>query len=301
VNAAYAKEKELQIIPAAPKKKVLVIGGGPAGMEAARVAALRGHAVSLYERHASLGGLVPLASLIKSTEIEDLPAFIAYLERQLGALGVRVKRGQAVDAKLVRELAPDVAVVASGSRLRVPDIPGIESKNVVTSSVLQARSKIPMRVLGPSFLDWATRILLPMGKRVVIVGGLMQGAQLAEFLIKRGRQVIMTETGNELCTGMLAFHRTRLLEWLRAKGATLLAGVTYEKITDEGISLTTQSGEQRFFGADTVVVLSIREADYSLYEELKEVVPEVHVIGDCREPGTLVDAVESGYRAACAA
>ena len=112
--------------------------------------------------------------------------------------------------------------------------------------------------------------------------------------------MVVTETANELGTGMLAFHRMSLLEWLREKGVTLLAGVTYEKITDEGVGLTTKEGDKRFFEADTVVVLSMREADYSLYEELKEVVPEVHVIGDCREPGMIVDAVEGGYRAGCA-
>lgn len=300
VNAAYANEQALQIIPAARSKKVLIIGGGPAGMEAARVAALRGHAVSLYERHAKLGGLVPLASLVKSTEIEDLPAFIAYLERQLDALGVQVKRGRAVDAKLVRELAPDVVVVASGSRLRVPHIPGIESRNVVTSSDLQAQSRVPMRFLGASFLDWATRITMPVGKRVVIIGGQMQGVQLAEFLIKRGRQLVVTETGNELGGGVLAFHRTRLLDWLRAKGAVLLAGVTDEKITDKGVSLTTREGEKRFVEADTVVVLSVREPDCALRDELMEVVSELHVIGDCNQPGMIVDAVASGHSVGCA-
>jgi 2,4-dienoyl-CoA reductase (NADPH2) len=300
VNAAFAKEKELQIIPAAKKKKVLVIGGGPSGMEAARVAALRGHAVSVYERHAGLGGLVPLASLIKSAEIEDLPGFITYLERQLDALGVQVKRGHAVDAKLVRELAPDVVVVATGSKLRVPDIPGIESKNVLTNSALQAKVKLPMQFLGPSFLDWATKIWLPVGKRVVLIGGLMQGVELAEFLVKRGRHVVVTDTSDQLGTGMLEIHRMRLLDWLQEKGSTLLDGVTYEKITDEGVSLTTKEGQRRFFEADTVVVLSVREADDSLYEELKGLVAEVHVIGDCNEPGMIVDAVEGGYRAACA-
>lgn len=300
VNAAFAKEKELQIIPAPEKKKVLVVGGGPSGMEAARVAAMRGHTVSLYERHAKLGGLIPLASLIKSTEIEDLPRFVAYLERQLDELGVRVKRGQAVDAKLVRQLAPDAVVVASGAKLRVPSIPGIKSRKVITSSDLQAWVKLPMRFLGPYFLEWATKIWLPIGKRVILIGGLMQGVELAEFLVKRGRQVVITETGDELGTGMLELHRVRLLEWLQEKGCQLLAGVTYDKITEKGVSLITKEGRRQFFGCDTIVVLSVREADYSLYQELKKTVPEVHVIGDCNEPGMIADAVEAGYSVGCA-
>jgi pyruvate/2-oxoglutarate dehydrogenase complex dihydrolipoamide dehydrogenase (E3) component len=200
----------------------------------------------------------------------------------------------------VRELAPDVVVVATGSKLRVPDIPGIESKNVLTNSALQAKVKLPMRFLGPSFLDWATKLWLPVGKRVVLIGGLMQGVELAEFLVKRGRRVVVTDTSDQLGTGLLEIHRMRLLGWLQEKGSTLLDGVTYEKITDEGVSLTTKEGQRRFFEADTVVVLSVREADDSLYEELKGLVAEVHVIGDCNEPGMIVDAVEGGYRAACA-
>jgi 2,4-dienoyl-CoA reductase (NADPH2) len=300
VNAAFAKEKEMEIVPAIKKKNVLVIGGGPSGMEAARVAALRGHTVSLYERQAGLGGLLPLASLIKGTEVDNLPPFITYLERQLDKLGVQVKRGESVDAKLVRALAPDAVIVAAGSKLRVPDIPGIKSKNVVTSSDLQAKVKLPKRLLGTSFLEKATKVWLPLGKRVVLIGGLMQGVELAEFLVKRGREVVITESSDQLGTGVLEIHRQRLLDWLREKGATLLAGVTYEKITDEGVSLTTKEGEKRFFQADSVIVLSVREPDHSLYEELKGVIPEVHLVGDCKQPGMIVDAVEGGYRAACA-
>lgn len=299
VNAAYGQEREMQIIPAESKKRVLVIGGGPAGMEAARVAALRGHSVTLCERHSKLGGLVPLASLIKSTEIENLPAFIAYLEHQLKMLGVRVRRGTAVSAEFVRHLAPDAVIVASGSKLRLPEIPGLDKKIVMTSADLHKRVRLPMRLVGSSVLESATKIWMPVGKRVVLIGGLMQGVELAEFLIKRARQVVVTETAEQLGTGILEIHRTRVLEWLRDSGVTLLANVRYEGITEEGVELITRDGTRRFFGADSVIVLGVREPDDALCEELRRMVPAVYAIGDCHEPGMIVDAVEAGHRVAC--
>jgi 2,4-dienoyl-CoA reductase (NADPH2) len=298
VNAAFAKEAEMEITPASIKKRVLVVGGGPAGMEAARVTALRGHKVTLVERQAKLGGLMILASLIKGTEVENIPAFINYLTRQMDRLGINVMKGQSVDAALVRKLNPDVVLVASGSKLTVPDIPGIDGKTVTTSSDLHKRVKLPLRFFTPSFLNWATKFWLPIGRRVVLIGGLMQGAEVAEFLVKRGRKVVLTDTSEQLGRGMLEINRTRLLKWLTEKGATLLAGVTYEKITDEGVTLTTNEGKRMILPADTVMVISVPEADHTLYQELKTLVPEVYEIGDCQNPGMIVDAVEAGARIA---
>lgn len=298
VNAAFAKEQKMEIAPAFVKKRVLVVGGGPAGMEAARVAALRGHKVTLAERQLKLGGLMLLASLIKGTEVEDIPAFITYLTHQMDRLNIEVNKGRSVDAALVRELKPDVAIVATGSKLTTPNIPGINGRTVTTSSDLHKRVKPLLHFFGPSFLSWASRLWLPIGRRVVLIGGLMQGAEVAEFLVKRGRQVVMTDTSEQLGLGMLEINRTRLLNWLTEKGVSLLAGVIYEKITNEGVTLTTKEGRRMTIQADTVMVVSVPVADHSLYRELKTLVPEVYEIGDCHNPGMIVDAVEAGARVA---
>jgi 2,4-dienoyl-CoA reductase (NADPH2) len=298
VNAAFAKETEFKIVPAARKKTIVVIGGGPAGMEAARVAALRGHSVTLFDQNHRLGGLVPLAALIKGTEIEELPQFVRYLERQLRKLGVTTKLGTAVDEELIRRMNPDAVVVATGSSLRLPRIEGMDSRNVVTSADLLSRIQLPMRLMGTSFLEYATKFWLPLGKRVILIGGLMQGTELAEFLIKRGRQVVLTDTSDQLGTGLLEIHRTHTLRWLERKGATLLPGVKYERITKEGIHLVTQDGTSRFVTSDSIVVLATREPDFSFHNSLRAHVPDVRMVGDCNSPGMIVDAIEAGYATA---
>ena len=109
---------------------LIVVGGGPAGMEAARVAALRGHEVALYEKEHQLGGSVPVAATVKGLEIEDLPALIRYLNTQITKLGVRIHLGKEVNKAIVEHVKPDVLLLAIGGLYSVPEIPGIDSGNV---------------------------------------------------------------------------------------------------------------------------------------------------------------------------
>ena len=301
VNASFAKEQELAIIPVAEPARVLVVGGGPAGLEAARVARLRGHDVTLYERERNLGGLMPLMSFVKGTGVEKVTPFTDYLIRQLAVLGVDVHRNKSVDVSLVRRLRPDAVVVATGSSMRLPDVPGIQSKNVLTTQFLHKWSKLPLRTLGPRRLEVLSRRWLPMvGKRVAIVGGAMEGIELAEFLVHRGRQVTVVESGVGLGSGIIALHRNRALTWLRKEGATLLDGVVYDEITDRGVRVTTSEGESSFIPSDTTIVLALREPDLTLERQLQGDVPKVVTVGDAARPGLIVDAIEDGYRAALA-
>ena len=163
----------------------LVAGSGRAALEAARVAALRGHEVMLNEKAARPGGLVPIAAVVKDHEQQSLVDLLGYYSTQLAQLGVKVTLGQEVDAALATKLKPDVLILATGGRTALPDIPGSDHPKVIDSTVLQRRLKLALRVFGPKALGRLTKTYMPVGNEVVIIGGGVQGCQLAEFLVKR--------------------------------------------------------------------------------------------------------------------
>jgi len=284
--------------PADKKKRVMVVGGGPAGMETARVAAIRGHEVSLYEKEPKLGGLLPLAIMVKGTENEDLPAQVSYLKNQVAKLGVKVNLGQEITPALVKEAKPDVVVLATGGKYTLPKIPGIDRKNVVTSADLARKVKLPLRIFGSKVLRWLTGFYLPVGKRVVVMGGLVEGCETAEFLVKRGRKVTLVETSDELGKGIPPRYFQNLPPWFALKGVTTLTGVKYEQITDKGLTVTTKAGKRQTIKADTIMVTMPQQPNTDLFKSLKGKVPEVHLIGpsDGSESWLVVNAVDNGHR-----
>jgi 2,4-dienoyl-CoA reductase (NADPH2) len=284
---------------AAKKKKVLVIGGGPAGMSAARVSALRGHDVTLYEKSGMLGGLLPIASIVKGTHPEDLSLIIDYFSRQLSKLGVKVELGEEADLSVVDALKPDVVFLAAGGTSTVPDIPGIGKPNVVSGAALHKKLKFYLKFFGPERLRDLTRFYMPVGKRVVVIGGAIQGAELAEFLTKRGRKVTVVEKKPVIGEGMVDALQTYLLIWFRKKGVTLISGVKeYVEVTDEGLTILTGDGKKQTIEADSIVTALPLTPNSELLDALKKRAPEVYAVGDCREPLLIADAIGTGLRTA---
>ena len=194
VNAAVGKEREYEIKEAAKKKKVMVVGGGPSGMELARVAALRRHEVMLYEGGHNLGGAVALASVVKG-EKEDLESLLRYFKVQLPKLGVQIKQGEEVTPSLIKQIKPDVLILATGGAYAIPEIPGTDKPIVVNLGDLSRKLKRYLRFFSPKTIRYLTQFWMPLGKKVVIMGGRIQGIQLAGFLADRGRQVTVVDTG----------------------------------------------------------------------------------------------------------
>lgn len=297
VNAALGREREYRIEPAARSKRIVVVGGGPAGMEAARVAAARGHEVALYEKSRQLGGSLPLAALIKGTLVEDLPGLVAYFETQLRKLGVSVRLGQEFTAETARADRPDAVIVAIGGRPATPDIPGIDRRKVLTSHALERRVAPYLRLFGPALLGRLTRLWLPVGKRVAIIGGTLHGCQLAAFLVKRGRQVTIVEATNDPGAGVPVAMKPRLLEWLTDRGVAILTEAECMAITDEGMIVRIREETAKTVTADSVIIALPPGPNLALAKELEGVVSEVHAIGDRDEPHLILQAIAGGSRA----
>lgn len=273
----------IDFTPAKNKKKVMVVGAGPAGMEAARVAALRGHDVTLYEKSKDLGGLMPLAAFIKGTEFDDISLALRWFEGQVKKLGIKLELGKEVTADTVKQAAPDVLILATGSKSEAPPIPGVDGDNVVTTNKLKEQARKYVGVLGSGVLSSLSKIYLPIGKSVVVVGSDLKGLEAAEFLIKRGRKVTIVDEAEAPGEGMNIYLMMKLMPWYASKGVEILNGVKYGEINAKGIVVTTKEGQRRAIDAETVMIIEKDQKNVELYEKVKGLAPEVHLIGDAKE------------------
>ena len=247
VNATLGRE----IVPSTwrrrPRsaKKVLVVGGGPAGMEAARIAAERGHEVALYEKDARLGGLVPLAAIVKDCETPELLDFVRYEERELRKNKVAVHKGTEVTPDVVRMEKPDAVIVAAGAVHPQFDLPGIDRANVIRTDKLYGMLNFFIRLFRPGQLQKLTHLWMPVGRRVVIMGGTLHGCELGEFLVKRHRRVIIAHNGpaSELGDEMGRDDLANLWPWFKQKYVTLWPEIEYLEVTPDG--LMVQQRERR--------------------------------------------------------
>ena len=316
VNPATGREAEFAITPAAPPKRVLIAGGGPAGMEAARVAALRGHQVTLCEKSERLGGTALFSSLV----YEANGKLVEYLETQVRALRIDLQLGKEVTPALVQQLQPDVVLVAVGARRAAPPIPGVDRANVLSGDDLRslmtgsdasvAAEKLSLRqramlTMG-NLLGMADRIALtreltrhwmPLGKRVAVIGGGLVGVELAEFLSERGREVTVLEESQPLAIEMALPRRWRALHTLREHGVQLLTGAVVEAITDAGV-VYSQHGDRQVAPADHVIIATGVGDNRGLADALRPLGPDVHLLGDCKGVGYIEGAMKDAAQIA---
>ena len=276
LNPALGREREFSIRPAADKKKILVAGGGPAGMEAARVAALRGHEVTLFEKGERLGGQLLLAAVPPfKTEMGN---FTRYLITQLKKLGVKIELNRELTKAAAEALAPDIVILATGARPQYLEIAGNEQKNVVTAwDVLSGAANI--------------------GENAVVVGGGVVGCEVAEYLAEMGRQVSIVEMLDKIA-GDIGPRQGRqiLLEKLDEKGVKVFIEMKARQITGDALLVADKYGRQQRIEADTVVLACGSVPDNALYGELSKIKSQIYVAGDCVRPRGLLEAIEEGAR-----
>jgi len=287
-------------------------------MELARVATLRGHQVTVLEASDQLGGALRFAALLYEPNLR----LLRWYEHEMDRLGVDIRRATRATPELVRELEPDCVVVASGAARTASTLPGADQRHVfdgddlrdllVGSSTTGAASKLswPLRIgvsvgrrLGllndPARLAYLTRFFLPVGRNVVIVGGGLVGAELAEFLVERGRSVTVLEEGEKLALEMAHPRRWRVLGDLRDHGAVLVTGVESIEIGPKVVTYHCADGPATA-AADTVVIATGLTGDRRLADEFVMAGMAPVVIGDADGVGYLEGAIHAGYHAAVA-
>jgi 2,4-dienoyl-CoA reductase-like NADH-dependent reductase (Old Yellow Enzyme family) len=292
---------ECEQVPAGVSgKHFVVIGGGPGGMEAARRLNAEGNRVTLIEQGPRLGGTLRIAALAYPAN----EGLLDWLTREIEWSSVDVRLNTAATAELLRQLAPDAVIVATGARRDMPEIPGADQPHVFSgddmrnlmmgegSQELKRKTGLATRLatrIGAAtgmtanldFVRSATRRWMPLGKHITIIGGELVGLELAEFLHERGREVTVLEPAARMGKGLLLVRRMRLIAELREHGVALHSGVNDLVIGESHVSFTAISGEARMVAADNVIVAMGASADNALATNLRAAGFRVETVGDC--------------------
>lgn len=284
VNPSFELENEDTLAPAAEKKNVLVIGSGPAGMEAAFVAAKRGHHVVLYEKDAELGGLMRIAAVPIAKQ--DLTRLIQYMARRLEGAGVEVRLNCAVDqAMLEGEFKGYEVIAGAGAQpIVVPAFTGF--KQWMTADDVLAGRAFP-------------------GRKIVVIGGGSVGCETADYLAPlvndlypRNREITLLEMAPGVMASESGPGRSLLVQRMMAKGVQMICGAKVEKVDETNIWYTKDGQQHCIADADTLVLAMGYKADPALEEMLKAAGASYHLIGDANKVGTIKDAIGAGYETA---
>jgi pyruvate/2-oxoglutarate dehydrogenase complex dihydrolipoamide dehydrogenase (E3) component len=278
VNPIVGKEMEFQAkLPRLTKKKrVLIIGGGPGGMQAAIIAAQKGHKVTLWEKSNALGGQLILAAV--PPDKQDLGKLLTYLNVQVAKAGVKVVLNKKATPAAVKKFAPEAVIVAVGSTPWAPPIQGIDGKNVLNCREVLSGEK-------------------GVGKKVVVIGAGPVGCETCFFLAEKGAQVTLTFPEPAIEAKFWMFKKY-FLNKLAQDNVEVYPHVRFREITDKGVAIINEDGKETILEADTVVLSTGSTPNDKLAKSLKGKYLNYAEIGDCVKPRKIREAIEEAMWAA---
>ncbi|MCC2603712.1 oxidoreductase [Sphingopyxis yananensis] len=314
INADLGHEYKGAIPPAssADQRHYVVIGGGPSGMEASRRLAAAGNRVTLLEKSAHLGGTMRFASLA----YEPNEHFLLWLKAEVAAAGVDVRLSTEATPELIKALNPDAVLVGNGAIRAMPDIPGGDLPHVLSGDdlrgMMMGESTTEIKRKTSLFTRLATKVgaatgatanlalvrkatksWMPLGDKIVIIGGELVGIELAEFLIERGRHVTVIDDDMRFGRGLTLVRRMRILEEIAEHGAVLHKGAQNVRITDAAVIFTDPQGAEQRVAADHVIVATGATANPQLADQLEAAGLTVYRMGDSRGVTYIEGAVRS--------
>lgn len=274
VNPRLGKEYLTPLLPADRPKRILVIGGGAAGMTFAMLAADKGHEVTLLEKKSSLGGHLLEAAV--PAHKKEVDAYHEWLKRQVQNSDIDIRLQTEGTREYVLKFKPDALVVATGSVPSLPQVPGIDGPNTVLATEVLAENR-------------------KTGQKVVIVGAGLVGCETALYLSAQGKDITMIDMLPEIAADVIFMARLSLLQSLQEHGIRSLPGLKLKEVTKQGILVENENGEQQSLEADTVVLATGLSANNSLYDQLYGEVAEIYQIGDCLQPRKIIDATQEAF------
>ena len=316
VNSQLGNEhrNENIIHSTADQKRILVIGAGPSGMESARLLAMQGHDVEIWEKDKDIGGTVRVAALA----YEPNGRLINYLKNSLDELNVTIKLRTLATSKSVQDFNPDHVIVAVGANRNAPSIKGKNNRNVFDGEELrgllfgsdaQAIKKLSLiqqlilkvgratqLLRNISALRFLSKIWMPIAKNIVVIGGDLVGLELAEFLVERGRTVKVLEPSGSLGPNLSIVRRSRVVHMLKEHKVDLLTNITIKEIDGQEVIFDHEEA-QKSLQADQVIIALGADTNSELSDELTNLNIPLTSIGDCTSVGYIHGAIADARKA----
>lgn len=272
-NPVTGREKDFILQATTTPKKVVIIGGGVAGMEVARIAKQRGHDVTIIEKGSHLGGNVSVAAVPAFKK--DLSNLLNWYENQMNRLKININLNSDATPGSVKKLNPDVVILATGAEYFVPDIEGMRNEKVVTATDALKETK-------------------QIGNNIVIIGGGLVGVETALYINDKfpDKQITLLEMLSEILSDVVRVNKMGAIEKLQQTGIKIVISAKVERITEIGVEYIGKDNRRQTLPSDTVVLAAGFAPKIEFERSFRDIAPETYIVGDCRKPGKIMDAID---------